>query len=53
MNTFLAATEILLKLNGEFVLEQSCCKKWQKKETGLGNRGSLKVLNDSKLILND
>ena len=37
-------------------LELSCCKKRQKspnQETGLGNRGHLKVLNDTKLILND
>ena len=37
-------------------LEQSCCKKWQKspnQETGLKNRGPLKVLNDTNLILND
>ena len=34
----------------------SCCKKWQKslnQETGLGNRGHLKVLNNTKLVLND
>ena len=32
----------------------SLLEKWQKspnQETGLGNRGSLKVLNDAKLIL--
>ena len=37
------------------VLELPCCKKRQKspnQETGLGNRGHLKVLNDTKLILN-
>jgi hypothetical protein len=37
-------------------LEPSCCKKQQKspnQETGLGNRGYLKVLIDTKLILND
>ena len=37
-------------------LELSCCKKRQKspnQETGLGNRGHLKVLNDTKLILNE
>ena len=36
--------------------EPSCCKKQQKspgQETGLGNRGRLKVLNDTKLILKD
>ena len=35
-------------------LEKSCCKKLQKipgQETGLGNRESLKVLNDTKLVL--
>ena len=38
------------------ILEPSCCKKRQKspnQETGLGNRGRLKVLNDTNLILND
>ena len=38
------------------LLEPSCCKKWQKspnQETCLGNRGHLKVVNDTKLILND
>ena len=37
-------------------LEPSCCKKWQKKsnqETGLGNRGRLKALNGTKLVLNE
>ena len=37
-------------------LKLSCYKKWQKspgQETGLGNRGRLMVLNDTKLILND
>ena len=35
----------------KWVVELSCCKKWQKspnQETGLGNRGHLKVLNDTK-----
>ena len=39
-----------------YVLEPVCCKKQQKspnQETGLGNRGHLKVLNDIKLILNE
>ena len=34
----------------------SCCKKRQKspnQETGFGNKGHLKVLNDIKLVLND
>ena len=38
-----------------YTLEPSCCKKWQKspnQETGLGNRGRLKVLNDTKFVLN-
>ena len=42
-------------LNG-FKLEPSYCKKWQKspnQETGLGTRERLKVLNDTKLVLND
>ena len=37
-------------------LEPVCCKKRQKspnQETGLGNRGPLEILNDTKLILND
>ena len=38
-------------------LEPSCCKKRQKKspgqETGLGNRERMKVLNDTKLVLNE
>ena len=37
-------------------LEQSFCKKQQKKfwqETGLENMGRLKVLNDTKLVLNE
>ena len=38
------------------LLELSCCKNRQKSlnpETGLGNRGYLKVLNATKLILSD
>ena len=38
------------------IFEQSCCRKQQKihnQETGLENRGRLKVLNDTKLILKD
>ena len=39
------------------LLELSCCKKRQKKnpvqETFLGGWGRLKVLNDTKLIIND
>ena len=41
--------------SGESVLEPVCCKKRQKspnQETGLGNRGPLEILNDTKLILN-
>ena len=40
----------------KILLELSCCKKRQKspnQETGLGNRGHLKVLNDTKLVLNE
>ena len=40
----------------EAQLELSCCKKRQKisgQETGLGNRERLKVLNDTKLVLNE
>ena len=39
-----------------FPLESVCCKKQQKspnQETGLGNRGHLKVMNDTKLVLNE
>ena len=38
------------------ILELVCCKKWQKspnQETGLENRGCLKVLSVIKLILDD
>jgi hypothetical protein len=37
-------------------LEQSCCKKRQKspgQETDFENRGCLKALNDTKLVLNE
>ena len=37
-------------------LEPVCCKKQQKspnQETSFGNRGRLKVLNDTKLVLNE
>ena len=37
-------------------LELSCCKKQQEspnKETDLGNKGCLKVLYDTKLVLNE
>ena len=42
----------------ELPLEQVCCKKRQKlvpdlPVTGLGNKGPLKVLNGTKLILDD
>ena len=42
-------------LNGGVDLEPYYCKKWQKspeQEFVSGNRGRLKVLNDTKLILN-
>ena len=46
-----------MNINGKKLLELSCCKKQQKKspnqETGVGNRGLLEALNDTKLILND
>ena len=48
---------ILLPAN--LLLESSCCKKLQKRrkssnqETVLGNRGFLKVLNDTKLVLSE
>ena len=41
------------------ILEPLCCKKWQKilvkilQYTGLGNRGLLEALNDTKLILDN
>ena len=37
------------------LLEPVCCKKWPKspnQETGLGNMGHLKILKDTKLVLN-
>ena len=37
-------------------LEPPCCKKCQKSPcqgTGLGNRGPIKAMNNTKLILND
>ena len=40
---------------GWHVLESFCCKKSPNQEIGLrgfGNRGHLKVLNDTKLVLN-
>ena len=46
----------LLKGIGNKPLEPVCCKEWKKspnQETGLGNRGPLEALNDTKLILND
>ena len=39
-----------------YPLEPLCCKKRQKspcQETGLGNRGRLKDLNDTKLVLDE
>ena len=39
---------------GAFQLELPCCgKESPSQDTGLGNRGLLKALNDTKLILND
>ena len=35
------------------LLESVCCKKRQKIVPGLGNKGPLKVLNGTKLILDD
>ena len=35
------------------IVELSCCKRSPNKETVLGNRGHMRVLNDTKLILND
>ena len=38
----------------QFYVEPSCCKKRQKspnQETGLGNRGRMNALNNTKLIL--
>ena len=42
--------------NFKHLLELSCHKKRQKspnQETGLGRRGRLKVLNDTKLVINE
>ena len=47
---------ILNKSANLIFLEKYCCKKWPKspnQETGLENRGRLKVLKDTKMILND
>ena len=37
------------------MVELLCCKKWKKpcEETRLENGGRLKVLNDTKLVLNE
>ena len=55
INRTKAIAGLLLLQNFCSILEQSCCKKRQKKgpgqETGLGNRGCLKILNDTKLVL--
>ena len=43
-------------LDTGYILEPVCCKKRQKspiQETGLGNRGYLKALKDTKLVLNE
>ena len=57
INLALLCENSYLQLNPEkFELEPSCRKKRQKspnQETGLGNRGCLKVLIVTKLILND
>ena len=40
----------------DLLLEPACCKKWEKspcQNIGLGNKGPLKVLNGTKLILDD
>ena len=45
---------IYQELQTHYVLELLCCKNWQKspcQETGLENRGHLKVLNDTQLVL--
>ena len=55
-STDICPSTITVLLRGQNFLEQSCCKKRQKspgQETGLGNRGRLKVLNDANLVLNE
>ena len=50
------SSTITVLLRGQNFLEQSCCKKQQKspgQETGLGNRGRLKVLNENTFVLNE
>ena len=54
---WLVLTAFTVIVSSMYVLETSCCKKWEKKnpnqETGFGNRGRLKVLNGTKLALNE
>ena len=48
-------TNLCQRVFGLSYLEPVCCKKRQKspnQETGLGNKGHLKVMNDTKLVLN-
>ena len=48
--------QILVMISREFLIELSCCKNRKKspnQETGLVNRERLKVLNDTKLVLNE
>ena len=54
LHIFLRTTSYLTDLTQ--ILELSCCKITQKcpnHETGLGNRRRLKVVNDTKLGLNE
>ena len=54
--TFHLSGDNLVSAERLLSLELVCCKKRQKspnQETGLGNRGPLEILNDTKLILND
>ena len=47
--------EILIIIAAHIFSHSSCCKKRQspEQEAGLGNRGRLKVLNDTKLVINE
>ena len=47
---------LALRLHGKglfYIRAMRNCKKIPSQETGLGNRGFLEALNDSKLILDD
>ena len=56
VNLFSISFVLQLGPKSWIILEPVCCKNGRKspnQETGLGNRGFLKVLNDTKLVLNE